>query len=105
MNRSTRRSLADRIIRSRRAERLTQKHVADRLGIAQSTYHDIEHEPDALPVRKLVHIANAIGVPPSDFGLRVSEAQAASMLKTPFVMGPTEERQQLEGHLRGPVPA
>lgn len=63
---------------------LTQSVMAERLGIAQSSYHAIEEGPTELSIRKLVHVARALGVHPAVFGLRLSRAEQKRLQDTPW---------------------
>jgi ribosome-binding protein aMBF1 (putative translation factor) len=53
---------ADRISRARKAAGLTQKQLADKLGIPQSQISRIERNPDRTTVRTLKRIAQALRV-------------------------------------------
>jgi DNA-binding XRE family transcriptional regulator len=53
---------ADRLAKARKAAGLTQKQLADKLGIPQSQISRIERNPDRTTVRTLKRIAQALRV-------------------------------------------
>ena len=53
---------ADRIAKARKAAGLTQKQLADKLGLPQSQISRIERNPDRTTVRTLRRLAQALNV-------------------------------------------
>lgn len=50
------------IAKARKAKRLTQKQLGDKLGLPQSQISRIERNPDRTTVRTLKRVARALGV-------------------------------------------
>ncbi len=53
---------ADRLVKARKAKGLTQKKLAEKLGVPQSQISRIERNPDRTTIRTLKRIAKALGV-------------------------------------------
>jgi len=53
---------ADRIVHARKARKMTQKQLAEKLGVPQSQISRIERNPDHTTVRTLKRIAKALNV-------------------------------------------
>lgn len=51
---------ADRIVQARKARKMTQKQLAEKLGVPQSQISRIERNPDRTTVRTLKRIAKAL---------------------------------------------
>ncbi len=52
----------DRLVKARKAKGLTQKKLAEKLGMPQSQISRIERNPDRTTIRTLKRIAKALGV-------------------------------------------
>jgi transcriptional regulator with XRE-family HTH domain len=77
-------STHERIKELRDKAGLSQQEVADRLGIRQSSYANIENGPTELTITKIVHVTNALGVKPSALGVKISDEEIAYHLARPL---------------------